>query len=135
MKPPLLWYEEEDPDIHSGIYFPTTSKVNHSHHYETIPYNGGSHSPSPQPVPPAGNADRKHLEKQRLDYYFSRQEGQEQYHRHSDRRESSPATCGYGTLTQYDSLELGSPNERKFSDSELMQVNIIVLLLIQSFYL
>ncbi len=129
------WYEDDDPDIHSGLYFPNVNNManRQSHHYETIPYHNGqdvppghiynSHSPSPQPVPPAGTADRKHLEKQRLEDYFSRQEfPQSDIYRSHDRRESSPAS--YGRITKYmDSLEVESKNDRKYSDSEIMQTN------------
>ena len=122
------WYEEDDPHIHSGLYFPGVGRSNQqSHHYETIPYNGQDvpnhyyekQSPSPQPFPPLANTEHKRLAKQRLDYYFSKQgDPHNEMHRSFDRRESSPSE--FGRMDRYRSVEVESPTERKLSDSEVL---------------
>lgn len=118
------------------MFFPGSGgKVNQQpHHYETIPYHGpdrfhgSNHSPSPQPpIQPQGYTDHKRLAQQRLDYYFMRQQdhpsSQEDVQVPRDnRRESSPAEY-HRVLTQYRSLNVESPIERKHSDTELMAAN------------
>ena len=128
------WYEDEDPDIHSGIYFPRNSQMHRRpHQYEEVPYSGHGvppehhwdhRSPSHRLVPPMNGGDeQQHLAQQRLDYYFSRQQDvRGEMVPSPDRRESSPAR--YGKKSRYRTTIPEPLNERKHSDSEVYKSQV-----------
>jgi chromosome transmission fidelity protein 18 len=109
----LPWYEQENPNIHTGLYMPSTSGGGvtaaatarfprpHSYHQYTTPPMGSSPPKQNQQIP-SGSADRaldmmteqKLLSQQRLERYFNQSAQRERNVSPFLRRESSPAHLG-----------------------------------------